>query len=288
MKNKFNSLFLFPTVVLFFTVILSGCKKDKIITPDSEASLFATDQGSYFITSNPNTVFKIPVGITRVPDKSRTIQFTVSSPSGAVAGQQYKLASNTITIPAGQTVDSISLNGIFSAYPAGRIDTLIFTITGGDVPSLVGSDIYTLILQAYCDVIESQIIGDYTNTIDYYSGSPSAQGPYTATVNNWVSTGPTTANAYIINLGATSDNGWGPFGPSDPAINPGIKATFDWTDAASFKISIVSQNYFPLGAGFVPISASNGSFSSCSNSITIPFTVVYRGSSYITTTILMR
>ena len=288
MKNRINSIFTLSAVMIISILLLTSCTKNKIITPNTTASLFASTEGSYFITSDPNTVYKIPLGITRVPDKSVSIQFTVSSPSGAVEGQQYTLASNKITIPAGQTVDSIALNGIFSAYPTGRTDTLIFTITGGDVPALVGSEVFTLVLQKYCDVIESQITGDYTNTIDYYSGDPSTEGPYTATITNWVSMGATTATANIINLGATSDNGWGPFDPSDPAINPGIKATFDWTDAASFKVFIGSQNYFPLGGGFAPISASNGTFSSCSNTITIPFTVVYRGGSYVTTTILMR
>ena len=212
MKNKFNSLFTFVAVLVFTTFFLSSCQKDKIITPNTTASLFASTEGSYFITSDPNTAFKIPLGITRVPDKSITIELTVSSPSGAVEGQQYELSSHTITIPANQTVDSVTLNGIFSAYTSGRRDTVIFTISGGDVPSLVGSNVYTLILQAYCDVDLDSFVGAYLNCFD-----DASYGPYEIDVVSAASTGPTSGYIMIENL-------W------DAGGSTPVRVNLDWSD----------------------------------------------------------
>ena len=285
MKNKFNSLFTFIAVLIISMFFLSGCKKDKIVTPNTEASLFASNEGSYFITSDPNTVFKIPVGVTRIPDKDRTIQFSISSPSGAVEGQQYMLSSHTITIPAGQTVDSISLNGIFSAYPTGRTDTLVFTITGGDVPALVGSEVYTLILQKYCNVDLDALLGDYTNT---YDEDPDANGPYTVTVVSATATGPTSAALVIKNLG---DFYFGPFGPGDLTYDTGVTVNIDWTDPANFFTTFPTQSLGTISPYGVSTSraASTGTFSSCDNTISISYTTsVAIGSFGTVVTVLSR
>ncbi len=285
MKNIFKSTFTFIAVLVSAMFFLSGCQKDKIITPNTTASLFGSDAGSYFITNDPNSVFKIPLGITRVPDKSISIQFSVSSPSGAVEGLQYTLANNTITIPAGQTVDSIALNGIFSAYPTGRRDTLIFTITGGDVPSLVGSDVYTLILQKYCNVDLNALLGDYDNT---YDEDPDSYGPYTTTVVSATATGPTSAALVIKNFG---DYYFGPFGPGDLTYDTGVTVSIDWSDPADFFTTFPTQSL-----GVVPpygLSTSRasgrGTFSSCDNTISVSYTTsVAAGSFGTVVTVLSR
>ncbi len=276
MKNKFSSLFTFITVLISASFFLSGCKKDKIMTPNTTASLFASPEGSYFITSDPNSVYKIPLGITRVPDKSITIQFTVSSPSGAVEGQQYTLSGNTITIPAGQTVDSIALNGIFSAYPAGRRDTLIFTISGGDVPSLVGSNVYTLILQKYCSVDLDALLGDYDNT---YDEDPDSYGPYTTTVVSATATGPTSAELVIKNFG---DYYFGPFGPGDLTYDTGVKVNIDWSDPADFFTTFPTQSLGSIPPYGVSTSraAGRGSFSSCDNTISVSYSTSVAAGSF--------
>ena len=285
MKNRINSIFTLSAVVIISVLLLSSCKKDKIITPNTTASLFASTDGSYFITSDPNTVYKIPLGITRVPDKSVSIQFTVSSPSGAVEGQQYTLATNTITIPAGQTVDSIALNGIFSAYPTGRTDTLIFTITGGDVPALVGSEVFTLVLQKYCDVDLDALLGDYTNT---YDEDPDAYGPYTVTVVSATATGPTSAALVIKDFG---DYYFGPFGPGDLTYDTGVTVNIDWSDPANFFTTFPTQSLGTIPPYGVSTSraAATGTFSSCDNTISVSYTTsVAAGSFGTVVTVLSR
>ena len=277
MKNKFSSLYFLTASLVISLLLLTGCKKDAIVTPNQQLSLFASSGGSYFITDNANSTFKIPVGITRIPDKDQKIEFTVTSPSGAVEGQQYKLSSHTITIPAGKTVDSLSLNGIFSAYPTGRVDTLIFTITGGDIPSMIGSNIYTLVLQKYCQVDLNALLGDYNNSFD--NQTPDMYGPYTATVVSATATGPTSAKLMIKHFG---DDGFGPFSGSDPSFATGIIVNIDWTDPANFFTTIPTQ---PLGAypgyGMITIAGvGKGFFSSCDNIITVSYKATVSAGSF--------
>lgn len=285
MKNRTNSILTLSALMITSILLFSSCKKDEIVTPNSTSSLFASSDGSYFITTDPNTVYKIPVGITRIPDKDITIQFTVSSPTGAQEGQQYKLTSNSITIPVGQTVDSIALNGIFSAYPTGRTDTLIFTITGGDVPALIGSEIYTLVLQKYCNVDLNTLIGDYANT---YDNDPDANGPYTVTVVSATATGPTSAALVIKNLG---DYYFGPFGPGDLTYDTGVTVNIDWTDPANFFTTFPTQSLGSIAPYGVSTSraAGTGTFSSCDNTISVSYTTsVAAGSFGTVVTVLSR
>jgi len=261
--------------LLILAIAFNSCVKQKFDTPalSEFASSPTKNKGAYFISSDPQTAFKVPIGITTTANKDRVINFTVTSPSGAVAGTQYTIASNSITIPAGKVEDSIEVKGIYSAYAPGKIDTLIFTISGGDVPAFSGSDKYTLTLQKYCDVVSNDLVGDFTNSDDLYSGQGSAAAPYTVNISNWTSTGPTTATVTIKNLGATPDNGFGPFAPTDPAAT-GLTAKLDWSDPSNFIVTVPSQPYRsavgPYGPGTI---AGSGSFSSCLETFTITFVV---------------
>jgi hypothetical protein len=174
MKHKlFNSLLTlgFVSVVAFS---LNGCKKNDGIVIAPEAALFANaaTEGAYYVPDNSTTVFKIPVGLTAARDKDVTIQFTVTSPSGAAEGQQYTLASKSITIPAGKTVDSIPLKGIFNGFAGGRKDTLIFKITAGSIPVVSGSGQYTLVMQQFCPLVMSEFAGDFEVLEDGWEDYP--------------------------------------------------------------------------------------------------------------------
>jgi len=278
--------------LLILATAINSCVKQKFDTPALAefASSPTSNSGSYFILPNdPSSEFKIPIGITTASNKDRTINFTVTSPSGATAGTQYTIASNSIIIPAGKVVDSIAVKGIYAGYPSGRIDTLIFTITGGDAPVFAGSETYMLTVQKYCDVISTDLVGDYTNCDDLYQGQGSGAAPYTVNISNWTSTGPTSATITIKNLGATPDNGFGPFDPTDAAVT-GLTANLDWTDPSNFTVTIPNQSYRnaigPYGPGKI---VGSGSFSSCFGTFTITYVVsVAAGKFSPITTVLVR
>ncbi|MGE5521099.1 MAG: hypothetical protein ACM3VS_14330 [Candidatus Dadabacteria bacterium] len=280
--------------VLLFTI--NACKKNNLVidqqvippaTAKFNVNKSADTAGTYYIASTGAT-YKIPIGITNVSDKDRTIQLCYSSTS-AVAGQQYN-APATLTIPAGKALDTLRITGLYSGYPTStKIDVLYIKICGGDVTVSPYWNQYKLTLRKYCDVIPSGLIGDFANSTDTYGGSPSSKPNYLATVSNWTSTGPTSATVIIKNLGATSDNGWGPFGPTDGAMNPGITATLDWSNPANFSVTIPTQNYFNDGSGNSTINAT-GTFSSCDQTYTITEKVKYagNGSTYTTVSYLRR
>jgi hypothetical protein len=176
MNNKFRNSLLIIGLLSAISVSLSSCKKNDGIVRTNQAVLFvnADAPANYVILNEPNSVFKIPLGLTNIPDKDVTIQFTVSSPSGATQGQQYNLASNSVTIPAGTTVDTIELKGLFNGFSGGRRDTLIFTLTSGDVPIVSGANKYTVTMQQYCPLDMNDFAGNFTviqdDWLDYAPG----------------------------------------------------------------------------------------------------------------------
>src|SRR5882757_8943973 len=124
--------------ILLLVTILAGCDKTKpydTAIPPAQAHFLNATGGNYYVKNDPNSVFKIPVGTTVGSTSARTISISMTSPTNAVAGTQYTLPSTTVTIPAGKVVDSLSVKGIFAGYPSTRVDTMVFTISGGDVPA---------------------------------------------------------------------------------------------------------------------------------------------------------
>lgn len=273
MKNKLSSFLFITALLTIASVVMNSCKKNDVVTPNQEVAGFSSKSGSYFITNSANSVFKIPVGVTSVPNTNRTINFTVSSPSGAEEGQQYTLGTTSVTIPAGTTVDSISLKGLFSGYASGRKDTLVFKITGGDIPSLVGSDEYTLYMQKYCDVDLASFAGSYTKTYDI---DPSGTyGPYTASISDVT---PLTATTGTIKI---TDFALAEVYPS--AISP-ITVILDWTDPANFKATIPAQILVAgdfLGYGPLTVTGvGTSTFSSCDNTFTINYKLTVSAGSF--------
>jgi hypothetical protein len=242
---------------------IASCKKgvnDKITNPPAYSE-FGTSNllGKYFITSAPGSSFKIPVGITNLSTSPRTIQLTYTSSTGAVAGTHYT-APTTITIPAGKALDSVEVKGIFANYPTGRKDSLKIKISGGDVPVNGYNNLYTLLLQKYCDVSMTALSGTYNNVRETTSTGGSPYGPYTVIIKNVQTLTPTTGSALIENL-------W------DSGLDD-IQILFDWTDPANFSVNIpmqyTGQDYDVGQPIFVRTSPGQpNSFSSCDQSVSL-------------------
>ena len=192
--------------------------------------------------------------MTTVSDKDRTIQLCYTSTT-AVAGTQYT-APAQIVIPAGKSVDTLTILGLFAGYPsASRKDTLFIKICGGDVPASDYWSTYSLTLRKYCDIIFADLMGNYTAN-EFGSDNSFSYGPYGTAVINLTSTGPTTASGDFVNL---YDFGWND-----------IHFTMDWADPANFKINIPMQ---PTGIGdpaYVKSTAGlTNTFSSCDQTFSI-------------------
>ena len=249
--------------LIFLMLIAVSCEKEEetFIPPSFAQILKSTATDSYFIQNSPSSVYKIPIGLSTVSDVDREVTFTVTSPTGAVEGTHYALShTNSITIPAGEVIDTLEVYGLFSAYPTGRRDTLEIKLTGGDVEAGGAISTFKLVLQKYCDVNLAALNGTYANTRESYTDGSSPYGPYTTVVKNLVMiAGSTTkAEGYVENI---YNDGWND-----------IKIQLDWTDPVAFKATIPLQ---PTGKSYggSPTSVRSHSgkantFSSCDQSFT--------------------
>jgi hypothetical protein len=255
MIHKFSAL-------LLIAVIAAGCKKDNAISTPSLAEfadLANANTGKYYVMDDPNSVFEIKVGTTVAAKSDRTIEFSVASPSGAQEGTHFTIPGNSVVIPAGSAVATIPVKGIFENL-GGRKDTLIFTITGGDVDVWEKYNKYTLAMQQYCDVVLAELEGLYENTTETRSDGSNFYGPYPSSVTLEPIDGSSTTAKIIFH------NFW------DYSLD--ITGKLDWTDPANFKVEIPRQY---LGLDYdddQPIdvrtsAASPSTFSSCDQSFSL-------------------
>lgn len=268
-RSRILSLISLPVLLVIFII---ACKKNTVIitNPPLQSSFAGNAGGAYYIKNDPNSTFKVPIGLTTISDKDTKITVAVNSPTGATAGTQYTLPSTTVTIPKGKVEDSITVKGLFAGYPGSRRDTLNFTISGGDIPATGYNNTYTLIMQKYCDVLLTAFNGSYSQCNDIYQGT--AFGPYAANIVSATSTGPTSAKLVIKNFGAA---GFGPFGATDSSFTRGITVNIDWSNPAKFTTTIPSQQLYkdPTYGDATIKAVGTGSFSSCDNTFTFNYTV---------------
>jgi hypothetical protein len=250
-------------------LVFIACKKTEIAVPPTLAQFLApTSTASYFVANTPNSVYKIPVGFTNVSNVERTINYTVSSPTGAAVGTQYNIqSSGTIKIPAGQTVDSIQVRGLFSGYPGNRRDTLVFKLTGGDGEPASWNNTFRLVMQRYCDVNLQSFTGVY-QAQNYNSTTGAVSGnPYTVTMTPGTTTG-TSGKVTVTGL----------LGIANP-----VELTLNWGNPANFTVSIVDQNWFvdaTHGQARVRSVGSTNTFSSCDNSFSLRYEPYVAAGSY--------
>lgn len=264
---KFNSKQV-GLLSLLIIISLTSCKKNNFavdVDPKTftTAAQFLPSDGvlrvNYYVR-NVNAPYKIPVALTDVAAVDRTIQVTYSSRT-AVAGVQYT-GPSSITIPAGKVIDTLNFQGIFAGLPAGRVDTVKVKFTG--VNTVSRKDSFELIIRRYCDVILTNLAGNYPNTNEYTSAGAFSYGPYTTAVKNIVQTSSTTATAQLENL---YDWGWND-----------INCTLDWTNPAAFSVTIPLQ----VTGGGTPTSSVRTStasgtvstFSSCNTTFTLDVDLV--------------
>lgn len=249
---------IYLSLFLLLSLGFMACDRElEFDNPSVSEFVVSSTTASYFITSNPNTVYKIPVGITKVSDKDRTLNLTITSPTGAEEGVHYTIASKTITIPAGRSVDTVAIKGLYDNYPVGRKDTLVIALSGGDAKAAPFNNTFKLVMQKYCDVDLAQFTGTY-NIQDYTNAGAPDGDPYTVTLSDATATTATTGTVKMSGL-------WGVSSP--------VTVELDWTDPSNFKTKVPTQPWFVHGTyGQVTIKANGtGTFSSCANTFKVAY-----------------
>ena len=279
---------LYLSIAALAAFAISSCRKnnevvDRDVVPPPFAkfnTILPSDTASTYYVSETQEPFKIPIGITTVSDKDRTIQISYSSRS-AVQGTHYN-APTSIVIPAGKAVDSLVIQGLFSAYATAstsKVDTVRITLSGGDVPTNAYKGAYTLYLRKYCNVVINTFGGVYNNTRELLGTS--AYGPYRTTVTNIT---PVSATKAIISVSNIYDTGWGP-----------IEFELDWSNKAAHRTTVIAKSTGigdagDLGAAYagqqIAVRANNrfGTFNACDPMISLNFQLGTSGGTWFSTT----
>ena len=255
-----NKIFKSFTFIASVAMIFVACKKENFavdvdpLKPGPWVKFNVKALGDtaaiYYIKSSGET-FNVPIGVTDVADVDRVVNLCYTS-NKAAQGVQYN-APATVTIKAGETLDTLRISGLFSGYPlSSRIDTLFVKICGGDVPVSAYQNNMRLIMRKYCEVNLSALAGDYDNVID--NGN---YGPYSMTMTPVSTTGTTGV--------ITVDNLWDPGAPVTTTVN------LDWTNAAAFSATIEDQVFYGPANWWVRKTTTAGSFSSCDQTFTLRY-----------------
>jgi hypothetical protein len=274
--KKQNAVFLLA--VVFSALIVAGlgaCKKvETVIPPVKSVFLTPTASGTFSVLF-PGAVYKIPLGITAVSNEDRTINVSVATTTGAVAGTHYSLSSSSIVIPAGEVVDTLVVTGVYNQYLSGRTDILVFTMSG--VESAASNSTFTLTIKGPCfegNVVANDMLGNYPNTTETGFGTY----VYATSVSEVVPLTATTARIKVTNV---FDSGWDP-----------LEFILNWTDPANRTVTPVSNttgiggsdagvlNSAYAGIPMIVRPHANGSlgtFSWCNNNITLVMQVGVAG-----------
>lgn len=238
---------------------LGSCDKTKqydIIVPPSQVHFNGNELQNYSSLATPDTAHTIYVGTTDVAQEDRTFSVVVTSTTGATAGTQYTVSSNTVTIPKGQTSGSFKIKAAPAAYAAGRKDTLIVAFGSTlSVPVAGFLDTVKLAVRGACqesEIVFSQMIGTYTKTFE--NGS---YGPYTSTLISPINISATSSSATLTNI-----------------YESGISASvvFNYAGPAPFTATIPDQatGFTSGGLPMRIVSSAPGTFSYCNNTIRLP------------------
>jgi hypothetical protein len=252
--KKFQLLTLSAATLL---LAIAGCKEDAADyhkDADAQAHFTNVTTASVYFQNTSNSVYKLPVGVTSISDKDRTVTYSVTSTTGAAAGAQYTIANlGKVVIPAGEAIGYIPVTGIYAGNTA-RFDTLVFTLTGGDIPATDYNKTLTLAMR-YCNIDVSTLVGDYLNTRNTSTGTP-----YKSTVNSVTTTSATTGYLMISGIYVTT---------AAP-----VRVNLDWTDIGNLKTQVVTTANVYNDATYGPVQYNPigfGSFNPCANTITLSF-----------------
>lgn len=278
--KKFKGLAL--SLVAAATLFMAGCDKTKeypVDVPPSQAHFMNKETLTYQVLVAGSS-YKIPVGVTTASNVDRQITVSITSPTGATAGNQYTVVNNVVTIPAGKVVDTLVIKGNLAQYLNDQKDTLVLTITEPNIAPSDYNKTLKLVLRGPCfegNVNMPSFLGNWRATETFNNGAP--YGPYATSITSSTLITPTTGVITVTNLW---DSGWEP-----------ISFLLDWTNPNSRTCQVISDpsiagsNAGDLNAAYagqtiavIPLAGNPGTFSACSNTFTLRMNLGVTGLGY--------
>lgn len=195
--------FLFATGLT--ALVAAGCQEEYKTYSDGEYVMFR-DSASLNMVLEGQDYFAVPVSSTRACDYDRTFGVEViDQGSTAIEGLHYRLASNTITIPAGKRSTEVLVHGNYENLQPS--DTLQFTLRLV-MPEQLKWDLYedqtcvkmlkrcTFHIEDYCGwcVVTSTFLQSYpgvenTSIQRLIYADPDPSDPNTVILHNWLFSG---------------------------------------------------------------------------------------------------
>ena len=139
---------------------------------------FATS-GSFLIEKDTEAI-EVKVGITSASDQDRTFNISIDESSTAVEGRDFKLASRTVTIPAGQYIGTILIEPLYETMNQDETTTVVLELDT------------ELISPAYGKTTQLNFTYAFTVDMDYLCGiwsgtdyniDGSTEGPWNITIS---------------------------------------------------------------------------------------------------------
>ncbi|HTD94445.1 MAG TPA: hypothetical protein VK644_11550 [Chitinophagaceae bacterium] len=266
-------------------LVALNCKKTGITIPPAQAHFVGSATQSYDILVDPVPTYNVVVGTTDVSSSDRSISYSITSPTGALAGTNYTVNGKpgVVTIPAGQATANIEVQGILAPYLNGRKDILVFAVAPGGIAPAGFQDTVKLNMRGPCfegDVDFNLLAaGSYSGTTETFGAN--GYGPYETGISSFTLLTPTTATIKVSNI---FDFGWKP-----------ITFNVDWTDPAHRTVTVVPQTSGIADAGTInsayaglqvavrAFPGETGTFSACKETFTLKFQLGVAGLGYFTT-----
>ena len=137
-------------MILSVVVVLSCTKNNAVVDKDPLIVTYAqfsvptgganaSTTKSLKITTNVAPIL-LPLELTGALAKDVKVHFTYTSHNNAALGVQFKASTDTV-FKAGTVTDTLSVQGLFSGYPAGRVDTIKIKLSSLDVPTGINDSI---------------------------------------------------------------------------------------------------------------------------------------------------
>lgn len=155
------------------SVLLFACDQNKVgVYNGPDEAYFLETSGSVIVDeTNPTVVIEIGTSTVLSTDRIYKIEVDAEQ-SSAAEGADFELVTNTIIVPANETIGSFEVRGLYNGVsPDGR--TAVFKITADSEGIADYNKYYTLDLFKFCSFDRDAFVGNYT----IYENS-SVFGPY--------------------------------------------------------------------------------------------------------------
>lgn len=156
----------------------TACEQNKVGLYEGPDEAYFLETSGSIIVDEANPVISIDIATSTVHSSERTYTVEVDTEqSSASEGADFELISNTIIIPANETIGSFEVRGLYNGVsPDGR--TAVFKITAIGEGIADYKNHYELDLFKFCSYERDAYVGNYT----IYENS-SVFGPYNYPVN---------------------------------------------------------------------------------------------------------